>query len=806
MNLHLYEYNNYYNRTVKPILTLDGMNDYEVFVEYNISFNPNDNVSTEHIIGGVSMYGGYADYCIIEQDGEIISSWFVIENIRTRGGQYRVLLKRDVIADYYDKIMASPCFVEKGWVNDSDSAIFNSENMTFNQIKKKEVLLKDSSKTAWLVGYYAKDKTLTASVPELFTDADIIVNGIDNWEFNEYRDTPAKRIRDYNVELRFNEVFYPEHGGNYRIDIDYRLEKDRAVLKAADINEDEVGWYQTYKMLVDKSYQDVSLNKNTILALTAGMSNNAGTLSNALSGINTGYVSDLDWETIYDLGGKTIFDSEAGIVYEIVSETVVNQEVSGSLKDVNRTSDFGYQMYNIYSGIEGIIGSRPTSPGTGDFFARVWHQDTVRLDLKIKSKASADINITADANGQTRDCPYNIFAIPYGDDYRMGSVTEKFNIYSDADLALRIMNALIAGESGANGNLYDVQLLPYCPLPILIENQTGVNRPVVNLDAIPHSLWNTIKGKEDTVLGVYFNVPSSSVQATINYKINIDNYKIQNETEFCRLCSPNWNGMFEFTPAKNRGVDYFTVDLELKPFQPYIHVAPKWNEGGLYGIRNGDPIGLICGGDFGLTMTSEAWQTYERQNKNYQNIFDRQIQNLETQQYYGRISDAVSGTLGTAQGVTTGAMTGAFMGGGTGAVIGGAIGGVASAIGGGVDYGINEALRGETIDYTKDQFGYQLGNIKALPDTLSRVNSFNPNNKIFPILEFYGCSDEETEALKQKIKYNGMSIGRIGKLRDFVNPAETTYIKGQLIILEDIAEDSHLANEIATEINKGVRV
>jgi outer membrane lipoprotein SlyB len=264
--------------------------------------------------------------------------------------------------------------------------------------------------------------------------------------------------------------------------------------------------------------------------------------------------------------------------------------------------------------------------------------------------------------------------------------------------------------------------------------------------------------------------------------------------------------MFEFSPAKNRGVDYFTVDMELKPFQPYIHVAPKWNEGGLYGIRENDPIGLICGGDFGLTMISDAWQTYERQNKNYQNIFDRQIQNLEVQRNYGRVADVVGGIAGTGQGATSGAMMGGMKGGPKGAIAGGVIGGVLSAVGGVADFAINEALRSENMDYTKDLFGYQLGNIRALPDTLSRVNSFNPNNKIFPILEFYGCSEEETEALKQKIKYNGMSIGRIGKLRDFVNPEETTYIKGQLIVLDELPEDSHLANDIANEIYKGVRI
>ena len=77
------------------------------------------------------------------------------------------------------------------------------------------------------------------------------------------------------------------------------------------------------------------------------------------------------------------------------------------------------------------------------------------------------------------------------------------------------------------------------------------------------------------------------------------------------------------------------------------------------------------------------------------------------------------------------------------------------------------------------------------------------NNKIFPVLEFYSCTDEEKTAFENKIKYNGMTVMRIGTISEFIK-SEPTYIKGKLIRVEDIDEDFHYINELANEFNKGV--
>lgn len=143
------------------------------------------------------------------------------------------------------------------------------------------------------------------------------------------------------------------------------------------------------------------------------------------------------------------------------------------------------------------------------------------------------------------------------------------------------------------------------------------------------------------------------------------------------------------------------------------------------------------------------------------------------------------------------------MAGGVGGAIAGAVIGTGAALAGGImDVNMQESLHNEALDFAKDNFGYQLGNIKALPNTLNKVSSLVANSKFFPFVEYYTCTDEERQALVDKIKYNGMSIGRIGHIVDFKNPSEQTYIKGQIIRLEG-KYDTHTVNEIANEFMKG---
>ena len=174
--------------------------------------------------------------------------------------------------------------------------------------------------------------------------------------------------------------------------------------------------------------------------------------------------------------------------------------------------------------------------------------------------------------------------------------------------------------------------------------------------------------------------------------------------------------------------------------------------------------------------------------------FNRQIQNMEVQNNVARLNDVLSATVGS----IAGGVAGSELGGGLGAAAGLGL----TAVAGAADYQINEQIRNENMDYKKDMFGYQLGNIKAVPDGLSKTTAYTKNNKYFPFLEFYTCTDEEKNALKNKLKYNGMTVMRIGTINEFLQ-LEQSYIKGRLIRLEG-DYDNHYVNELSQELYKGV--
>ena len=106
-------------------------------------------------------------------------------------------------------------------------------------------------------------------------------------------------------------------------------------------------------------------------------------------------------------------------------------------------------------------------------------------------------------------------------------------------------------------------------------------------------------------------------------------------------------------------------------------------------------------------------------------------------------------------------------------------------------------------------FAYSLGNVQALPYTLTKVTAITPNNKIFPFIEVYDCTLEEREALIEKLFYNGMTIMRIGNIKDYINYYDPNtqkkfrYASGQLIRLVEIEEDSQVVAEIAKEVKEG---
>ena len=390
-----------------------------------------------------------------------------------------------------------------------------------------------------------------------------------------------------------------------------------------------------------------------------------------------------------------------------------------------------------------------------------------------------------------------MFCIPYYKDgqylFQVNDTNHRYTLDKDIMLTWSFNIATELGNS-----LYDLQILPYCP----ISNWRG-NANVAGIFSVNKTEnvdYTTLLDSNNKVVGVCSWCDVSSKEQFLTYPIEIMDYKLENECDMYRLCSPNYASAFEFNPAKNNGVEGYNVRYTYKPYQPFINVAPKFNR--LYGKDFKDNRGLILSGDFSLPIVKDAWINYELNNKNYLVAFDRQIENLESNYSWQKKMGITNAITGTIQGGVSGAMSGALVGGGVGAVAGGVLGTGASMVGGIMDVNMQQALHNEAIDYTKDNFGYQLQNIQALPNTLNKVSSIISVSKLFPFLEYYTCTNEEKEALENKLKYNGMTVGRIGKIKDYLQQDTQTYVQGQLIRLEG-KFDTHIANEIANEFKKG---
>jgi uncharacterized protein YcfJ len=267
--------------------------------------------------------------------------------------------------------------------------------------------------------------------------------------------------------------------------------------------------------------------------------------------------------------------------------------------------------------------------------------------------------------------------------------------------------------------------------------------------------------------------------------------------------------MFEFKQTKLSEFTIINVDLTFKPYTPYIKLNPNF-DGSLYMAKDfNDSTGLLCAGDFSLPMVNDAFTQYELQNRNYQAIFARNIQQLDVNNkiareqldYQGLIGTIGGGVAGSAQGLSTGMKTGNPYVAAAMAVVGGVAGNALGGIGWAKDRDWLERQQNEARSFAIDQYQYSLGNVQALPQSITKSSPLSFNNKIWPILELYSCKDREKEVLRNKIKYNGMTIMAIGTLQDYAQPGG--YLKGQMIRINNLNDDSHVAQAIYEEVNKG---
>lgn len=838
MTLYLLRYNNYFNRMLK---LKDSLEDYIPYMIgdtiNNVNFNPNDGIWAEQVI---NWNNDIPDYLlVVDKASNINSRWFVIESTRTLGGQFKLTLFRDTLADYYDEIFYhSTMFIEKGIVNPSDPAIYNSEDITFNQIKTAEIPIKDDLESAWIVGYCSSSgdpENNRYSYVEDYSSADIVEDSLESWPLYKFSNLHPNRISNqliqsalYDINIGRMNAFLSEYTTSQVM-----WNENQSNYKRATSSQQALPYIEYIGKL---SEYNNKLNElaNLLQASTDISGSKIADYLVEYYGTSDGFIknTNLDGQTIYfDDTRKTYkikyilgeYDQTEFKYINLVDGTELHQKIENIVNPTISSSDY----------------FRINESGSKTYSRIAYYSQTCLLQLEeIPTQGAIGVVFPNQAKrNHLKDAPYDMFAIPYGD-ISVSNIrhnNEFMDISStNKDVAFKIAQE-IARKSGGTW-VYDIQLLPFCPIP---EPQwrggRGLSIPfdTTNLDnsgkcvpimrgTIENDRFTPSINEEDILSVVIFPDNSSfKTTTTIEDPSQLKDIKLRSEVEVYRITSPNYNGNFEFNKVKTGeyvGIDIF-ISCTYKPFTPFIQLTPRFDK--LYGSNFNDNRGLICGGDFSMPIITSAWEQYQLNNRNFQNIFDRQIENIEVNNKFQRINERWGVATGTVSGALSGATTGGYVGGGYGAVAGAVVGAGASLAGGIADLRINEALRSEHMDYTKDLYGYQLGNIKALPNSLAKVSAFNINNKIFPTLEYYLCTSQEIEAFTEKIRNNGMTVMRIDYITNYLNYRPDMYsifeydesgeeihrygfLKAKLIRLDGINDDFHVVKTIANELNKGV--
>ena len=808
MALFYYKYNNYNNRRLKREDTLQGYSDYLVYTEVNPNFNPGDGVSTQITVGrDQNAYVSNADYVIYSETGtNITSRWFIMESSFNRSGQYVINLYRDMVADFYNEILNADTFIEKATLPDSSPLIFNKENIGVNQIKKHEELIKDESGCAWIVGYvdrkYEGGKVELTS-PEVIPD--ITVDDLEQWQYYKYTTVSLLKERCYGYIA--DETF----------DFEVRLQSGVA------------GQYTGYKVYKNWVGQDITSTATFSPATTftaeyknmsAFVQNKKDTINETVNQYKNLYYTTVtkpgDYNAIKELNGKFIYDKASQNYFKIS----INYGTEDQSKPITEDKQDTY----LYTWLRGQFADvHETGSANASYRLNVsYAYATIQLQTITGTIATHVITMPAPANRlHCKDAPFDMFCIPFGDNIGISNSVNPLETPVDTNsTGYLALSQSLAQQLGAN--LYDLQLLPFCPATGLNYYKTADGKKYIDLNT-GNSQRYTFATTSDykNYMPLIWCTASSGNLTTATYcgPRGYRNKKVDNECKMYRIVSGNYSATFEYNPEKfmTNAEGAFTglnVDFTYLPYQPFIRIAPKFT--GLYGSEYHDARGLILSGDFSLMYLSDAWVNYQTQNKNYQQIFNREIQSMEFQNNITNQNNRIQAIVGALSGATTGALAGASVGGVAGGIAGGLVGGAASAIGGYQDIKNTKALQAEAIDYKQDLFGYQLGNVKALPNSIAKSTAYNIINKVFPIIEFYDCTEEERTIVAKKIAWNGMTVMAIGRIADYINNSWTCqindntfindkgYIKGQLIRLEsDNIDDAHLQATIIEEINKG---
>lgn len=778
MNILLLQFKNYFDRKIKRFGSLSRYMDYQLGDTISgVNFIPGDGVTTELILNFDTTKLGSPDYLIAAESDEEFTRWFVMESERTRKGQTRFKLRRDLIAENIWGVKNGVSMVNKGYTEWGNSAFFNKEPIGINRIPKTKDYLRDRSVSGWLVAYLPK----TGKSEE----------GATGWEDTSVKFGTSKAQGQYtfdsldaartamgNLNAYIGGMMQVYAGplssqGDY-----YTLQMYEYFLQNGG------AWPASTVAATDYHGRFNSEGSNFKDALKAGSDAIYKEVSKRLTPTNytfKGYSDVTSTMAKYD--GTTFTDSSTGLVYSVKMEL---KELSVS--DIGVSSWTNPDLYTIFlkaaTAVDGTLWT--TQPWSDNInYATIRTQGCTCYYISMTFTQVSDSVYSwkiSKSRRQTEDAPYDCICLPYRSD-GIQATTKIDGKAVEVDYAA---NMSLASAMGAyyGSSLYDVQLLPYCPVPDLIGTVGGIS--------VTSSTSGVIYNYDATSKTLVLYCKSINLKTTVSKQLIPARTKQNFICTHYKLVAPNFSSEYEIPVFENDGIYYWNITQTLIPYSPHIQVTPEFSA--FNGANLNDSRGLIIGGSLSITQTNSAWAEYLRSNSNYSQIFESQMAYQEYQQKNSMISSAI-GSVGGAitTGVTSGIMTG-NVGLGVGA-------GLVSGAAGIADLVTQEQMNQKANEYAREQRELSLNNIKSTPATISKITSINSNFAIWPYIEYSACTDAEYEIVGKYLKMYGMTINQVGTLKDFMN--EDYYCSADIILAEGIKGDANYKNQLKSEVSQG---
>lgn len=794
--VYFYKFNNYYNRIIKRYDTIAGYGD-PMITQTQCNFVHGDGVNSSFTLNKGTTLLDTPDYCVVLDYNNNISRWFVINSFKSRNGQDVLTLRRDLIADFYaDVINYSPCLIRKGYVPQTNPLIFQDEGVRYNKIKKSEILIKDNSNCSYIIGFISKNAQAVAQVDGTVSSAnyDMHFDSIDDFPYKTYIEGAGNNHTASATHLTSNICYALRYCANFTL-LPATAELTVSLYGAYHPS----GYNNTYKNKTEINsnlYYDGNLQNSNLRFVPRNTgsiekfankiiskSSNLGDITIHNPALSLLGLEESTYQSLKAYNGMRI--ELNNVVYDVSLkyENASVKNVQANLTVVNNinrlvtpnATDMNDMDLSYVSGYENFsINDVSVVASTKDYYLEFTQaQDTIKSEIKAPNLRT-----------HLEDSPYDMFMLinESGISYGVNGVSYT----SDHLVNMNMAQAL--GEASGTDALYDIQIVPFNPIP-------GTILADGSLDFTSYDVVE-IKNSSNVTVGHYVMCPKSALTFTLEkdeLKFNPVDYKKSYNLDLYRLCSPNQESVFDFNPSMNGGINTWEISLNYKPFASYIKVQPTW--GWLYGETssyNGltDFRGLVYNSSLTVSQLNDAYSSYVANNKNYQQLFDNQINTLTKQQSIQ--INALEETLGYRS------------------YTGMPLSSIARVIGGSKDIEMQKELNNVALQKMQTDYNYQMDNIKSMPHTIKKLTSINEDTRIFPYIEYYTCSYEEEMAFDNKIRYTGMTIMATGNIYEYCKPNEETFIQASLIrlILKESEEsaDNHIAVEIASELDKGIYI